>query len=102
MKYLEYRGNNLYIEVNRYANNNNIALALVTDNGEPYAMLTVNINDLPEGLACIDTNNFADGLVLIEQYGLGTITDGLCFSGFCAYPIVELNMDNIKQYTKTK
>jgi hypothetical protein len=89
----------LFLEVDKYVNNDNIAIEVWDTNEGPFADLTVNIYDLPEGLACIDTNNFPDAIRLIEEYNLGEFTSNFATSGYCTYPIYKLNIENINKYT---
>ena len=90
----------LYAVIGHYSVNNNTAIQLMTTEYEPYVTLTVNIIDLPEDTVCIDTNNFPEAIELIQQYNLGKLTGEYVISGFCEYPIVKLNMDILKQYTR--
>lgn len=88
----------VYTYTGEYANNNNIAIGLITEDGEPFATLTVNICRLEKGLACIDTNNCSGAIDLIKKYNLGEFTNNFCQSGYCTYPVFKLNMDNINKY----
>lgn len=90
----------LYVNITKYASNNNIAVQLITKNGEPFANLTVNIMKLAEPLACIDTNNVARAEQLINKYNLGAPTGEVVGSGFCIYPIYLLNLYELEKYSK--
>ena len=94
---MEYNEYVLKIMVGRYQNNDNLALSLVTEDGEPFSRLSVNIDSLPDGWCAIDTNNFPDNIGLIERYKLGERI-GEISSGFCTYPIYEINMEEVKKY----
>ena len=94
---MEYNEYVLKIMVGRYQNNDNLALSLVTEDGEPFSRLSVNIDSLPDGWCAIDTNNFPDSIGLIERYKLGERI-GEISSGFCTYPIYEINMEEVKKY----
>ena len=91
---------NLFLTIDKYMNNDNIAISIWDTEEGPFADLTVNVCDLPEGLACIDTNNFKEGIDLIKKYDLGTFTNNFVTSGYCTYPVYALNMDNIKKYVE--
>lgn len=91
---------NLFLVLDRYVDNNNIAVMIWDENEGPFADLTVNIAPLPEGYACIDTNNFREGIDLIKKYNLGEPIGQTLRSGFCEYPVYKFNMDNIKKYVK--
>ena len=84
--------------IDQYVNNNNIAIQLVTANGEPFATMTTNICNLPEHFATIDINNLPQAISLIERYKLGEPTGDFITSGFVTYPIYKLNINNIKKY----
>lgn len=93
----------IWFEITSYQNNDNIAvMAMCIDPEynfpEPYGTLTVNIDKLEPPLACIDTNNWRDAIELIEKYDLGTDTGQRIQSGYCTYPVYELNLNNIKKY----
>lgn len=94
---MEYKEYLLKIYIGKYQNNGNLALQLLTENGQPFSRLSVNIDSLPENWCAIDTNNFPDGIGLIEKYKLGEKI-GEIGSGFCTYPIYEMNMEEVKKY----
>lgn len=96
---MEYNEYVLKIEIGRYQNNDNLALSLVTDNGIPFSRLSVNIDSLPDGWCAIDTNNFPEGEELILKYHLGNKV-GEIGSGFCKYPIYEMNMEEVNKYVR--
>ena len=96
MKYKDYE---LFIVISKYQNNDNLALLLETKDGEPFGRLTTNIDSLPDTWCAIDTNNFPDSIVLIEKYKLGEIV-GEISSGFCTYPIYEMNMVEVNKYVR--
>ena len=86
------------IKQNMYANNNSLALSLITDIGEPFCNLTVN---LPESIICanestafVDTNNCPWAEQFIAENGLGSPTGYVGASGFCRYPLYKFNLEN--------
>lgn len=91
------KNNKLSIVLTRYQSNGNRAICLVTDNGEPYVVMTVNIDKLPDNQVCLDTNNFPDGEKIMRDYEFGVPVD-VVQSGWCLYPIYEINIDNIRRY----
>ena len=91
---------NLFLVVENYADNDNIAIALCGTDIGIFASLTVNVCSLPKGYACIDTNNFPEAIDLIKEYNLGEFTNHSVPSGYCTYPIYKLNMENILKYSK--
>lgn len=70
------------------------------DNNEPYATLTVNIEPLEHPRAYLDTNNCPWVMDLFEKYNLGTWTGNITRSGFCEYPLYELNLDRISKFSR--
>jgi len=97
---LEFGKEKLYIRVEKYMMYDNMALALYTEEGEPYVNLSVNIDSLPDGWCTIDTNNFPEGEELILKYHLGEKV-GEIGSGFCKYPIYEMNMSEVNKYVRS-
>ena len=91
----------LYIEKGVYYNDN-IALQLYDRAEGPFAALTVNIERLPAGYAAIDTNNFEEAEDIIEKYNLGTDTGKSVLSGYCIYPVYQLNMSEIEKYVENR
>lgn len=88
----------VYTYIGKYASNDNIAVELISEDGEPFATLTVNIYSLEDGLACIDVNNCSGAIDLIKKYELGKFTGDYAHSGYCSYPIYKLNIDNLNKY----
>jgi len=81
-----------------YANNHNVAIELV-DTGDfmSFATITTNIEKLPKGYACIDTNNYPWATDFLVENDLGYPTGTYMVSGFCTYPIYELNLDKMSK-----
>lgn len=76
----------------RYAQNGNLCIGLVmTDTGEPFSTITVNIEKLPEGYFCVDTNNGPHYEAFLIENNIGTPVGTSLASGYCTYPIYELN-----------
>lgn len=85
--------------IDKYASNNNLAIELVDKiTYEPIARMTVNVIGLIDGYCAIDTNNCPEMVEFIENYNLGTRI-GLVPSGYCIYPIYEINMEEVKKYS---
>ena len=90
--------------LSNYAENNNLYVGLICyDDGypEPWSDLTVNLSvKCAENCAFIDTNNngksILEWLVLNE---LATPTGRTCQSGFCIYPEMKFDMDELMKYT---
>lgn len=86
----------------RYSNNGNLAIQLITPEGEPVSTLTVNIMDgvceyRGEEYAYVDTNNNPTGVKFILENELGEPTGEVGYSGFCEYPLYRFNLDKLKE-----
>lgn len=98
---LKYYGDtyNLQLYMGTYNNNNNLAIEIIdVDTIEPFTDLSVNIAPLPKNQFCVDINNFKEGIDLIKKYDLAIDTGLTLSSGFCSYPVYELNIENAKKY----
>ena len=87
----------------RSYSNNNTALELVCEDGTPLAIITVNLGDLLEkNMAYIDTNNcpWAENFVIGNDFGLAT--GEYKVSGFCIYPLYQLDLERISKYNLTE
>ena len=95
---------NVYLSIGKYSHKNNLAIMMVcadSDWPEPFANLTVNLpdHDLPDDLAFIDTNNLRTAFDFILKYNLGELV-GFGQSGFCTYPLIKFNLDEVKKYAQ--
>ena len=87
----------------RSYSNNNTALELVCEDGIPLAVITVNLGDLLErNMAYIDTNNcsWAEDFLIDNNFGIPT--GEYKSSGFCVYPLYQLDLEEISKYNLTK
>lgn len=91
-------------ELNRYAENGNLYVGLIThEEGypAPWQNLTVNLSvKCNDGCAFIDTNNNGDEIIdwLIE-HELGILTGKERASGWCVYPEFMFFMDKLREFT---
>lgn len=92
---------NVRIVANKYANNDSLALSLITEEGEPFANLTVNIMDsmiwADDTCAFVDTNNCPWAEEFITENGLGEYMEIRGASGFCTYPLYKFNLKEIEK-----
>ena len=103
MKYykLNYYGKeyNVRIERTYYTSNNTLALSLITDSGEPFCTLTVNIADsslfADKIHAFVDTNNCPFAEEFIAENNLGFPVGYVGHSGFCSYPLYHFYLNAI-------
>lgn len=84
----------------KYMDNNTLAVCLYTEDGEPYADLTVNLEDSMANceMAYVDTNNCPWADNFIKDNGLGEPTGKVGKSGFCTYPLYKFNLDMMAKY----
>lgn len=86
-----------------YQINGNTAVrmnCLVDGYYEPFANLTVNLDEkLPEGFAFIDINNLPGAEDFVEKNELGHFTGKWGRSGFCVYPLYELDLEKISEHS---
>lgn len=91
----EYAGGNLAIAMEYYDSEEHQLM--------PYATLTVNlVNEVcEENCAFVDVNNL--GSVILEWLSinkLGTPTGRCGRSGFCVYPEIKFDMNEVKKHAK--
>lgn len=105
MKYYEVKSYgktyNVRIETSKYTTNKTLALPLITEEGEPFANLTVNIMDsmiwADDTCAFVDTNNCPWAEEFIAENGLGEYMGIRGASGFCTYPLYKFNLEEIEK-----
>lgn len=89
----------IYITVNHYSQNGNIAIGMITENYEPRAILTKNLGEkLEENCAYVDTNNLPEIEEIIRKYHLAEPTGRQYQSGYCTYPEYRFNMNELLKY----
>ena len=93
MKYYKYKGQDVYLEKNHYANNGSLAVAMLSRNGRDLlSILTVNLSDSlqSENLAYLDENNEVGiGKWMVEN-GLGLPVGHESHNGACSYPLYTI------------
>lgn len=92
--------NDITFRVDSYRSGGGLAVVMECEEG-PYGVLTVNLEDFPThgNKAFVDiNNNGADIVDWIESNNLGVVTGRMGFSGFCIYPEVEFNLDEINKH----
>ena len=82
-----------------YIDNNSIAVMLIEDTGEEFAVITVNIADTDflgdETHAFIDTNNCPWAIDFLTDNNIATAEGYYGISGYCTYPLFTFNLDLI-------
>ena len=86
------------IETSKYVYGDNLAIYLITEDGEPFATLTTNLAEwtLPNDKAFVDTNNCPWAEKFISDNKLGRPTGMTGTSGCCTYPLYRFDMDKLK------
>lgn len=94
----EYGDYNIALQTSKYDNGNLAVMLIDTETGEDYAVLTVNLGTKLSGenMAYIDTNNFPEAEQFIKENNLGEPTGITRQSGFCEYPLYNLNLEGAK------
>ena len=101
---IKLEGYDIYFNVDSYKYGDGLALQLLYKDEDailPYAMLTVNLEEFSTygNKAFVDINNLGDEILQwIEDNNIGIQTSRLGFSGFCIYPEVEFNMEEINKH----
>lgn len=85
---------------NRYAANKTLAVSLTTEEGEPFAVITVNITasdfKADDHTAFLDVNNCPWAEEFLRKTGLGKPTGILGHSGYCTYPLYTFDTTRMK------
>ena len=102
-KTLNYRGTEITLRISSYCNNNRIAIAMYElweGHHEQYGVATVNLDDFLFGPneAFMDENNHPGITKCFVEAGLAKPLNRLGYSGYCQYPVVELNLEEIAKY----
>ena len=86
---------NVFIKKNTYQNNKRLAVQLIEQTGEPFAIITTNINyplsKNDTNLAFIDTNNIPDIEEWLIENKIAEPTGHIGYSGCCSYPEYRFN-----------
>lgn len=93
MKYYKYKGQDVYLEKNHYANNGSLAVAMLSKRDRDLlSILTVNLSDRlqSDSMAYLDENNEAGiGKWMVEN-GLGLPVGYESNNGYCTYPLYTI------------
>lgn len=88
------------IMIYRYDVNESPCISIISEIDGPIATITRCIpkEQLKENESCLDTNNCKWAEEFIKKYKLGELTGQVVQSGFCVYPVVKWNMDELRKY----
>ena len=91
---------NVFLEVDKYIADESIAIELWNMEEGPIAHLTVCLcdDDLEDNEAYLDTNNCPWAMGFVTRNHLGEPTGKARASGFCIYPAVKFNMDEVMKH----
>ena len=81
-----------------YLDSGSLAVFLITDEGEDFATLTVNLSSKKAygNLAFVDTNNCDWAIDWLEKTEIARPISYWEQSGFCKYPLYEFNIDMLE------
>jgi hypothetical protein len=102
-KTLNYNNTQIALKVSAYCNNNRVAIAMYElwdGHHEQYGVATVNLDDFLFGPneAFMDENNHPGITQCFIEAGLAKPLNRVGYSGYCQYPVVELNLEEIAKY----
>lgn len=94
--------NNCVVQLDNYMADGSLAIELWNKEEGPIARLTVCLSnpEIEKNQAYVDTNNCPWAEKLIKDYNLGKPTEDVGFSGYCAYPLYEFNLEELKKHEK--
>lgn len=89
---------NVFLQVGKYRADNSIAIMAENMEDGPIATITVCLCDtsLDENEEYVDTNNCPWALDFIKENKLGEPTGKWRQSGFCTYPAVKFNAEQLR------
>lgn len=91
-----------YLTIDRYVADKSPAIQIWNAEDGPIAKLTVCLDAKELGLkpneSFVDVNNLPEAIDFIREYKLGELTEFAAWSGFCRFPLVAFNMDEIDKY----
>lgn len=92
MKYYNFNGKKVRIAKEEYRCNGTLAVAMYTQDGELYDVITTNLNHPMQSdtMAFLDTNNIPGIEKFVVKNGLGLPMYFTARSGFCEYPLYTL------------
>jgi hypothetical protein len=85
------------LSVTSYVANEQIAILLYNTDWEYYADLSVFVKPFEQkNYMAVDTNNLPTAEEFIQRYKLWKYV-GFVYSGFCSYPVYEMNMERLEE-----
>lgn len=93
MKYFNYKGTKVRLQAEQYRSNGTLAVAMYTQDGDLYDIVTVNLGDdmmQSKSMAYLDTNNHTGIDKWMEKHNLAIPMYVTHRSGFCSYPLYTI------------
>lgn len=91
---------NCKVKISNYRADGTMCVDLWNSEDGTISRLTTCLNKkgMPDNQSYIDTNNCPWAISLIRKYNLGHTTGSIEFEGYCIYPVVEWNLNELEQY----
>lgn len=93
-KYFELNEYKVRVSFDKYANNQSLAVNLITDEEDIFAVVSVNLTEsyfIPKNSAFIDTNNCPFAEEFLTKNNIAKPVGIYAQSGFCSYPLYDFN-----------
>lgn len=88
-----YNSQEVSLALDHYADNNNIAILMLTEDSAVYAIVSKNIQPLAANCFAVDINNLPDIADWLIVNDIAEDTGGTVVSGYVVYPIYRLLVD---------
>lgn len=91
-----------YLKIGKYMADNSLAIEVWNKQDGPIARLTVCLTDpfLRENESYVDTNNCPWAMDFIKEYQLGKESGHVRRNGYCTYPAVAFDLEQLKKHEK--
>lgn len=100
-KSIKYDGENLYIEVANYWNNNCLYVGVFTDDGEPYADVTINLGNRPTmepSFAYLSGDISSELTEVLKKNKVFKDLNHPVPYNYGVYRTIELNIDTLRKF----
>ena len=91
-----------YLDIKQYQYDGSVCVQIMNQTDGAIARITTCIPDCSSSLdndeSFIDLNNCPWALDFIKKYNLGTVTDKYGYSGFCKYPVVKWDINELNSH----
>lgn len=93
-KYFELNKYKVRVSFDKYANNQSLAVKLITDEEDIFAVVSVNLTEswfIPKNSAFIDVNNCPFAEKFLIENNIAKPVGIYSQSGFCSYPLYDFS-----------